>query len=279
MVLDSIYFLFMLFLIQIINFSALFFSAGTEALFADLSHFPVLAIQVNKILWYSWPMSHLFLYWYHISMQIAFTTIVFPCLLLAYIGQAAYLVGNRDHVSDAFYRAIPGLLTFNILFLLFSSLLFYSLLFQVIIVTCFVFLDSIYWPMFIVATAAAIIASQATISATFSIIKQALALGCFPKVKVVHTSKKFLGHIYIPDINWVLMIACIAVTVGFKNQSQIGNAYGKFAQTLFNFKDSFLLNSISKVIICCWIHKSRWDIIYLNIENFLSYEYQELQLW
>lgn len=81
--------------------------------------------------------------------------------------------------------------------------------------------------MFIVATAAAIVASQATISATFSIIKQAHALGCFPRVKVAHTSKNFLGQIYIPDINWVLMILCIAVTVGFKNQSQIGNAYGK----------------------------------------------------
>lgn len=79
---------------------------------------------------------------------------------------------------------------------------------------------------------AAIIASQATISATFSIIKQALALGCFPRVNVVHTSKKFLGQIYIPDINWILMILCIAVTAGFKNQSQIGNAYGEFTLTI-----------------------------------------------
>ncbi|TXG48325.1 hypothetical protein EZV62_027619 [Acer yangbiense] len=144
---------------------------GTEALFADLAHFPVSAV------------------------QIAFTVVVFPCLLLAYSGQAAYLMNHRDHVVDAFYRSIP---------------------------------ESIYWPVFIVATAAAIVASQATISATFSIIKQALALGCFPRVKVVHTSKKFLGQIYIPDINWILMILCIAVTAGFKNQSQIGNAYGKF---------------------------------------------------
>lgn len=90
-----------------------------------------------------------------------------------------------------------------------------------------ILVDGIYWPTFIIATAAAVIASQATISATFSIIKQALALGCFPRVKVVHTSKNFLGQIYIPDINWVLMVLCIAVTAGFKNQSQIGNAYGK----------------------------------------------------
>ena len=87
--------------------------------------------------------------------------------------------------------------------------------------------DGIYWPMFIVATAAAIVASQATISATFSIIKQALALGCFPRVKVLHTSKKFLGQVYIPDINWVLLILCIIVSAGFRNTNQIGNAYGE----------------------------------------------------
>ncbi|CAL1402451.1 unnamed protein product [Linum trigynum] len=142
---------------------------GTEALFADLSHFPVLAI------------------------QIAFTAVVFPSLLLAYTGQAAYLLKNPDHVFDAFYRSIPA---------------------------------SIHWPVLIIATAAAVVASQATISATFSLIKQALALSCFPRVKVVHTSKEFKRRIYIPDINWILMILCIAVTVGFKNQTQIGNASG-----------------------------------------------------
>lgn len=88
--------------------------------------------------------------------------------------------------------------------------------------------EGIYWPMFLVATAAAVVASQATISATFSIIKQALSHGCFPRVKVVHTSKTFLGQIYVPDINWILMVLCIAVTAGFRKQSQIGNAYGKY---------------------------------------------------
>lgn len=90
------------------------------------------------------------------------------------------------------------------------------------------FTDSIYWPVFLVATGAAVVASQATISATFSLVKQALALDCFPRVKVIHTSKAFPNQIYIPDVNWILMILCIAVTVGFKNQTQIGNASGKF---------------------------------------------------
>lgn len=171
---------------------------GTEALFADLCHFPVLAI------------------------QIAFTFIVFPCLLLAYTGQAAYIISNKKHVNDAFYRSIP---------------------------------DAIYWPAFVIATAAAIIASQATISATYSIIKQALALGCFPRVKVVHTSKKFLGQIYIPDINWLLLILCIAVTAGFKNQSQIGNAYGT-AVVIVMLVTTFLM-----VPIMLLVWKSHWILV------------------
>ncbi|XP_025880952.1 probable potassium transporter 11 isoform X1 [Oryza sativa Japonica Group] len=171
---------------------------GTEALFADLCHFPVFAI------------------------QIAFTLIVFPCLLLAYTGQAAYIIAHKDHVADAFYRSIP---------------------------------DSIYWPAFVIATAAAIVASQATISATYSIIKQALALGCFPRVKIVHTSKKFLGQIYIPDINWVLLILCIAVTAGFKNQSQIGNAYGT-AVVIVMLVTTFLM-----VPIMLLVWKSHWILV------------------
>ncbi|KAL8160534.1 hypothetical protein V2J09_002071 [Rumex salicifolius] len=171
---------------------------GTEALFADLSHFPV-------------P-----------SIQIAFTGVVFPCLLLAYAGQAAYLMQHTDHVFDAFYRSIP---------------------------------EKIYWPVFIIATLAAIVASQATISATFSIIKQALALGCFPRVKVVHTSKKFLGQIYIPDINWVLMVLCIAVTAGFRNQSQIGNAYGTAVVIVM------LATTLLMILIMLLIWRCHWILV------------------
>ncbi|CAN1166409.1 Potassium transporter 11 [Linum perenne] len=171
---------------------------GTEALFADLAHFPVAAI------------------------QLAFTVVVFPCLLLAYSGQAAYLMKNQEHVVDAFYRSIP---------------------------------DKIYWPVFVVATAAAIVASQATISATFSIIKQANAHGCFPRVKVVHTSKKFLGQIYVPDINWILMILCICVTAGFRKQSQIGNAYGTAVVIVM------LVTTLLMVLIMILVWRSHWILV------------------
>ncbi|XP_028759244.1 potassium transporter 10-like [Neltuma alba] len=173
---------------------------GTEALFADLAHFPVSAV------------------------QIAFTLLVFPCLLLAYSGQAAYLMNNMGHAQDAFYRSIP---------------------------------DRIYWPVFVVATAAAIVASQATITATFSIIKQALAHGCFPRVKVVHTSKKFLGQIYIPDINWILMILCISVTAGFKNQNQIGNAYGTAVVIVM------LVTTLLMILIMILVWRCHWILVFI----------------
>ncbi|KAK7828980.1 potassium transporter 5 [Quercus suber] len=82
-----------------------------------------------------------------------------------------------------------------------------------------------YWPMFVVAVLAAIIASQAMISATFSIIQQSLSLGCFPRVKIVHTSAKYEGQAYIPEINYFLMLAFVGVTLGFRTTAKIGNAY------------------------------------------------------
>ncbi|KAH6796562.1 hypothetical protein C2S52_021116 [Perilla frutescens var. hirtella] len=83
-----------------------------------------------------------------------------------------------------------------------------------------------YWPMFVVAVRASIIASQAMISATFYIIQQSLSLGCFPRVKIVHTSTKYQGQVYIPEINYVLMFACVCVTLGFRTTIKIRNAYG-----------------------------------------------------
>ena len=81
--------------------------------------------------------------------------------------------------------------------------------------------------MFVIAVMAAVIASQALISGTFSIIQQSLALGCFPYVKVVHTSPKHEGQVYIPEVNYLLMFLCIAVTVSHKSSTAISSAYGK----------------------------------------------------
>ncbi|GAB2282835.1 Potassium transporter 5 [Dionaea muscipula] len=142
---------------------------GTEAMFADLGHFNVRAVQIS------------------------FSTMVCPPILIAYFGQAAYLRKNPDQVSNTFYASIPGFL---------------------------------YWPTFIVALPSAIIASQAIISAAFAIISQSLTLGCFPRVKVIHTSSKYEGQVYIPEVNYILMLACILITYSFKTTVKIGNAFG-----------------------------------------------------
>jgi len=84
----------------------------------------------------------------------------------------------------------------------------------------------IFWPVLVIATLAAIVGSQAVISATFSIVRQCTALGCFPRVKIVHTSNRIHGQIYSPEINWILMLVCLGVTVGFRDTDLIGNAYG-----------------------------------------------------
>lgn len=84
-----------------------------------------------------------------------------------------------------------------------------------------------FWPVLVIATLAAIVASQAVISATFSTIKDCNAFGCFPRVKIVHTRRWFTGQIYIPEINWILMILSLAVIIGFQDTTRIGNAYGR----------------------------------------------------
>eukprot|EP00250_Pteridium_aquilinum_P011465 c20089_g1_i3 orf=167-1954(-) len=142
---------------------------GTEAMFADLGHFT------------------------RSSIRVAFVLVVYPCLVLSYMGHAAYLSKNSFDVEGSFYKSVP---------------------------------NCVFWPVFVVGTLASIVGSQAVISATFSIIKQCHALNCFPRIKVVHTSKQLLGRIYIPEINWILMVLCLAVTIGFRDTTAIGNAYG-----------------------------------------------------
>ncbi|KAH9709036.1 putative potassium transporter 12 [Citrus sinensis] len=131
--------------------------------------------------------------WSALGGCIAFTLVVFPCLLLAYMGQAAYLMKYPDSANRIFYDSVP---------------------------------DSLFWPVFVLAALAAMIASQAMISATFSCIKQAMALGCFPRLKIIHTSRKRMGQIYIPVINWFLMIMCVVVVSIFQSTTDIANAYG-----------------------------------------------------
>ncbi|KAF4384822.1 hypothetical protein G4B88_000218 [Cannabis sativa] len=121
---------------------------------------------------------------------------------------ASFLRKHNDVVSDTFYKSIP---------------------------------KPLYWPMFVVAVCAAIIASQAMISGTFSIIQQSLSLGCFPRVKIVHTSTKYVGQVFVPEANYLLMLACVAVTISFRTTTKIGNAYGIAVVFVMTLTSSFLV--------------------------------------
>ncbi|XP_010932490.1 probable potassium transporter 17 [Elaeis guineensis] len=127
------------------------------------------------------------------SIQIAFLFSIYPSLVLTYAGQTAYLIKHLDDHRDGFFKFVP---------------------------------DPVYWPMFIIATLAAIVASQSLISATFSVIKQSVVLDYFPRVKVVHTSQYKEGEVYSPETNYILMFLCVAVILGFGDGNSIGNAFG-----------------------------------------------------
>eukprot|EP00258_Populus_trichocarpa_P049650 XP_024465669.1 probable potassium transporter 17 isoform X4 [Populus trichocarpa] len=127
------------------------------------------------------------------SIQIAFLLTIYPSLVLTYAGQTAYLIKNPNDHDDGFYKFIP---------------------------------TTIYWPIFIIATLAAVVASQSLISATFSVIKQSVVLDYFPKIKVVHTSSNKEGEVYSPEVNYILMILCVAVILIFGDGKDIGNAFG-----------------------------------------------------
>ncbi|KAL6603141.1 hypothetical protein ACP70R_043502 [Stipagrostis hirtigluma subsp. patula] len=174
---------------------------GAEAMFADLGHFSKL------------------------SLRLGFTIVVYPCLVLAYMGEAAYLSKHREDLQSSFYKALP---------------------------------DRVFWPVLIIATLATVVGSQAIISATFSIISQCRALGCFPRIKVIHTSSHVHGQIYIPEVNWFLMFLCLAVTVGFRDTEMIGNAYG-LAVILVMFATTCLM---FLVITTVWNRSVLWAVLF-----------------
>jgi len=134
------------------------------------------------------------------AVQISFNAILFPSVTLCYIGQAAYLRKFPENVADTFYRSIPA---------------------------------PLFWPTFIVAILAAIIASQAMLSGAFAILSKALSLGCMPRVRVIHTSQKYEGQVYIPEVNFMMGLASIIVTVAFRTTTSIGHAYGICVVTTF----------------------------------------------
>lgn len=126
-------------------------------------------------------------------IQYAWLAFVFPALVLNYFGQGAAILQNPAAVKNPFYLSAPS----------------WAL-----------------YPMVILATAATVIASQAVISGAFSATKQAIQLGYAPRLRVIHTSSKEIGQIYIPAVNWTLMIAIAGLILGFQSSDNLAAAYG-----------------------------------------------------
>lgn len=142
---------------------------GAETLYADMGHFGRKAVGISWL------------------------TLVYPCLMLNYMGQGALLLETPSAVENPFYLMAPE------------------------------------WarlPLVIIATLATIIASQAVISGAFSVTQQAMQLGFLPRMRTLHTSEKAVGQIYIPAINWALLIMVLMLVLGFGQSTRLASAYG-----------------------------------------------------
>jgi KUP system potassium uptake protein len=126
-------------------------------------------------------------------IRLAWFAVVAPALLINYFGQGALVLHDPSTIENPFFRMVP---------------------------------DWFRYPMVIIATAAACVASQALISGAFSLTRQAIQLGYSPRVRIIHTSHHEEGQIYSPEVNWALFFACIFLTLYFQNTSNLAGAYG-----------------------------------------------------
>ncbi|MGJ7915149.1 potassium transporter Kup [Massilia sp. LXY-6] len=141
-------------------------------------------------------------------IRMAWFMVVFPALALNYLGQGGLLITHPDALENPFFRQLGS----------------WSVL-----------------PLVVLSTMAAVIASQATISGTFSMTKQAIALGLLPRMRVMHTSESEIGQIYIPAVNWLQLSVVLIAVIGFGSSDKLAGAYGiavtatMFATTILTF--------------------------------------------
>jgi len=142
------------------------------------------------------------------AIRVAWFGIAAPSLVLNYFGQGALLIARPEALANPFYLACPA----------------WAL-----------------YPMVALATAATVIASQATISGAYSMTQQAIQLGYLPRMTIRHTSAHMIGQIYVPAVNWMLLLVVAAAVIGFRSSSRLASAYGvavmgtMFVTTLLTF--------------------------------------------
>jgi KUP system potassium uptake protein len=145
-------------------------------------------------------------------IRLAWFAVAFPGLLLNYFGQGALLLHDASAAQNPFYRMAPGWLLY---------------------------------PLVGLATIAAAIASQAVISGSYSLTRQAVQLGYLPRLRIHHTSAREIGQIYIPSVNWLLMFAAIGLVLGFRESTNLAGAYG-VAVTATMAITTLLLRSVQR---------------------------------
>jgi KUP system potassium uptake protein len=127
------------------------------------------------------------------AIRTAWFALVLPALLLNYFGQGALLLRNPAAIENPFFSLAP---------------------------------DWALYPLILLATMATVIASQAVISGAFSLTWQATTLGFLPRIRIEHTSHSEIGQVYAPTVNWLMMLACIALVLGFRSTTALAAAYG-----------------------------------------------------
>ena len=127
-------------------------------------------------------------------IAVGWYTLVMPALLLNYWGQGAYLLENPESVHKRFFFLMGP--------------------------------EAMKLPLVVLATMATVIASQALISGVFSLTQQAVQLDYLPRIRIEHTSRHHVGQIYVPLVNWLLMIACVGLVLGFRSSTNLAAAYG-----------------------------------------------------
>lgn len=167
-------------------------------------------------------------------IRFAWTALVFPALVLNYFGQGALLLTNPKAIENPFFLLAPE----------------WALL-----------------PLVIVATAATVIASQAVISGAFSLTSQAIQLGYVPRMKIMHTSDREIGQIYMPVINWALLLVIIWIVLAFKSSSNLAAAYGIAVTTTM----------VITTILACVVMVKVWNwnkfLVALIITGFLVVDF------
>ena len=151
-------------------------------------------------------------------VRYAWYCVVLPSLMLNYLGQGALVLEDPSAAANPFYHGVP---------------------------------EWGRYPMIVLATAATVIASQAVITGGYSIARQAMQLGYIPRMRVLHTSKETIGQIYVPAINWSMLVVVVALVIGFGSSSALAAAYG-VSVSMTMLIDTVLLAIVARALWPRW---------------------------